>query len=122
MAYPASAIIGSAVLAQPGQIALVSFVTTESVRVGTPLVMGVLIDEAYPYYQGPFDLLKNWKNDPPSLRPSRSIYGQRFYLSELEEDASMCRHMQMQITWATEPFQNELLTLTVFGGYYQDEG
>lgn len=121
MTYPASAIIGSAVLAQPGQYAVVAFITTESVRVGTPLVLGMLVDEAFPYYTGPFDLLKNWKQDPPNLRPSLSIYGQRFYLSELEEDAAMMRHCQMQVTWAAENIPNELLTLTIFGGFIQDE-
>lgn len=119
--YPASALIGSAVLAQPGQIAVVDFVTTESVNVGTPLVMGVLIDEAYPYFTGPFDLLKFWVNDPPSLRPSVSILGQRFYLDELGNDAAMCRHLQLQVSWAAEPYQNELLTLTIFGGFLQED-
>lgn len=119
-AYPANAVLGSIVLAQPGQIAVVQFITTESVAIGTPLILGLYIDEAWPYYQGPFDLLKDWKNDPPSLRPSRSIYGQRFYLSELADDASMLRHLQVQINWPTEAFPSEILTLSVYGGYFQE--
>lgn len=121
LSYPASATLGSMVLAQPGQYAFVSFITTESVKLGTPLVVGVLIDDAYPYYQGPFDVLKNWTLDPPILRPSRSILGQRFWFSELENDAALCRHMQVQLTWAAEAFANELLTFTVYGGYSQAE-
>jgi len=112
--------LGSMVLAQPGQYAFVSFIVVESVKVGTPLVLGMLIDDAVPYYTGPFDLLTHWKKDPPILKPSRSILGQRFYMSELENDAALMRHCQAQITWAAEPYQNELLTFTIFGGFLQE--
>ena len=36
--YPAYAVIGSAVLTQPGQVATVAHITTDAVKVGTPLV------------------------------------------------------------------------------------
>lgn len=117
--YAANAVVGSAVLAQPGQVAVMSFITTESVRTGTPLTLGVLIDEAIPYYKGPFDILKKWENDPPGLKPSKSFYSQRFYLNELRDEAA-CRHIQMQINWAAENAASELLSLTVFGGYLQE--
>lgn len=117
--YQANAVIGSAVLAQPGQVAVVSFVTTESVRTGTPLVLGLLIDEALPYFTGSFDILKVWENDPPGLKPSRSFYSQRFYLSEMKEEA-VCRHMQIKVIWAAENAANELTSLTIFGGYMQE--
>lgn len=119
--YAANAIIGSAVLAQPGQTALVSFVTTDSVVVGTPLTLGILIDEAVPYYKGAFYQLTNSKNDPPGLTPSTSIIGQRFYLSDLyEQAAAECRHIQLQVNWIAENEPSELLTITVFGGYKQE--
>lgn len=119
--YPATATLGSAVLAQPGQMAVVQFITTESVNVGIPLVLGVIVDEALPYYNGSFEYLKNWKMDPPTLAFSQSITGQRFYMAEAEDFASMMRHMQIQVTWAAEAEPSELLTLTVFGGYLQSE-
>lgn len=118
--YPAYAVIGSAVLAQPGQIATVSFITTEAVRIGKPLVLGVIMDEALPYYTGPFDILKTWVNDPPAIKAkSKSLMSQRFYMSELEEEA-VCRHMQIKVDLGSEAVQNELLTLTVFGGFMQE--
>lgn len=119
ISYPANATIGSAVLAQPGQVAVVSFITAESVNIGTPLTLGLLIDEALPYFKGPFDVLKDWVNDPPHLKPSKSILNQRFWLCELDEAAAM-RHMQVQIQWAEDNVQNELLALTVFGGFVQE--
>jgi hypothetical protein len=117
--FPANATVGSAVLAQPGQVATVAFIATESVRTGTPLTLGVMLDEALPYYTGPVDQLTEWVDDPPGLKPSRSFYGQRFYLSEMEDEA-VCRHMQITIQWAAENALNELLSLTVFGAFMQE--
>jgi hypothetical protein len=119
VAYPAYAVLGSCVLSQPGQYAVVPFITTESVGTGVPLVIGVLIDEALPYYKGPFETLKRWVNDPPNLKPSVSIPAQRFYLSDDTLPASM-RSMQIQISWPAQNAPSELLTLTIFGGFIQE--
>lgn len=120
--YNAYATIGSAVLAQPGQLATVMFIATDSVRIGNPLVLGVLLNEAVPYYTGEIEVLKQWESDPPNLPESASILGQRFYMDELREMAAVCRHMQIQVLWSpTDSVQNELLTLTVFGGYIPED-
>jgi hypothetical protein len=119
--YPAYAVFGSIVLAQPGQTATVVFVTTDSVRVGSPITLGILIDEALPYYTGPVETLKKWVNDPPTLRPSKSFWRQRFYLSESQDDAAVMRNCQLQINFAsTDTVQNELQTFTIFGSYNQE--
>lgn len=117
--YPAYAVLGSCVLAQPGQYAVVPFITTESVGTGVPLVIGVLIDEALPYYKGPFETLKRWVNDPPNLKPSISIPAQRFYLSDDTLPSSM-RSMQIMVSWPAQNAPSELLTLTIFGGFIQE--
>lgn len=120
-AYAANAVIGSCVLAQPGQVATVAFITTESVRIGTPLNLGIIVDEALPYYSGPFDILKHRENDPPNLRRSQSIYADRFYLDELAEETAVMRHLQIQIMWSpNDTVQNELWSVTVFGAYQQE--
>ena len=115
--YSAYGVLGSIVLAQPGQVAKVSFVTTDSVNVGTPLTLGVIMDEALPYYTGSFDTLKHWVNDPPNLPPSKSILGQRFYMSDDENVVAYCRHLQILVQWQPESAPNELQTLTIFGAY-----
>lgn len=117
--YSANAVIGSAVLAQPGQVATVGFITTEAVRRGTPIVIGVILDEALPYYTGPFETLKHYVNDPPTLRESKSLISQRFYLSDSQEPA-VCRHMQILVDLGTQSVQNELLALTIYGGFMQE--
>jgi hypothetical protein len=115
--YAAYAVIGSIVLAQPGQIAKIAFITTESVNVGSPLILGVITDEALPYYTGSFDILKHWVTDPPNLPPSSSILAQRFYMAENEDLLAYCRHLQISVQWPAEAAQNELQTLTIFGAY-----
>lgn len=121
-AYPANAVIGSAVLAQPGQVAEVSFIATTSVRVagGTPLVIGVILDEALPYYTGPFETLKHSVNEPPNLKQSKSLLPQRFYMSDSQEEA-VCSNLQVKVDFGTQSVQNELLTFTIFGGFLQEQ-
>jgi hypothetical protein len=120
VAYPCYAVLGSCVLSQPGQYAVVPFITTESVGTGVPLVISVLIDEALPYYKGPFEVLKKWVNDPPNLKPSISIPAQRFYLSDDTMPASM-RSMQIMFSWPAQNVPSELLSTTIFGGYIQEQ-
>jgi len=115
--YPAYGVIGSIVLAQPGQIAKVAFVTTVCVRTGSPPILGVLLDEALPYYTGSFDILKHWTNDPPNLPAGKSFYRQRFYLSEDEETSAYVMDMQIMVQFPAEAAMNELQTLTVYGCY-----
>ena len=115
--YPAYGVIGSIVLANPGQIAKVAFITTISVRTGSPLILGVLMNEALPYYTGSFDLLKHSVSDPPGLPESKSFYRQRFYLAENENTSSYCMDLQVLVQFPAEAAHNELQTLTIYGAY-----
>jgi hypothetical protein len=119
LTYPAYAVFGSYVLAQPGQVAEVMFITTDSVNVGSPLILGLLIDEALPYYTGSFEMLKNWVSDPPGLPPSKSILGQRFYLAETDQPAAL-RHLQVMCQWPSEAALNELQSFTIYGAFVQE--
>lgn len=116
-AFNAYGVFGSYVLALPGQVAKIAFITTNSVRVGSPLVIGLLLDEALPYYKGSFNIIKKWVNDPPNLPESKSFYKQRFYLSEIEGETAYCSDMQLMVQWPAEAAQNELQAFTVFGAY-----
>ena len=115
--YAAFGVFGSIVLASPGQIAKVAFIETDSVAVGSPLIIGVILNEALPYFKGSFDILKNWEPDPPTLPPSKSFYEQRFYLAEDEQDSSYCKHLQVLFQWPPENAANELQTFSIFGAY-----
>jgi hypothetical protein len=115
--YPAYAVFGSFVLATPGQVAKIASITTDSVNVGTPLSIGVIIDEALPYFKGSFDMIKRWEFDPPCLKPSKSFYQQRFYLSDNDEEAAYCRHFQLMVQFAPENAPSELIGFSVYGAY-----
>jgi hypothetical protein len=108
------------VLVDPGQAAGVNFVTTECVKIGTPLTLGMLFDEAEPYTNVPFSILRNWDNDPPNRPKSRSLLSQRFYVSDDEDIDAICRNIQLRVDWGTDTVQNELLTYSVYGSYYQE--
>jgi hypothetical protein len=114
--FPANFTIGSLVLAQPGQIAELSFLTTDALALGGQPVPGVLIDEV----SGNFESLLLFTSDPPQLPKSTSTYNQRFYFSQTKQPA-LCRHLQIQIAWPAENFQNELLSMTLFGGFMQED-
>jgi hypothetical protein len=119
--YPAYGVFGSYVLAQPGQVANVSFVTFKTVRTGSPCVLGLLLDDALPYFTGSFEILKDWVNDPPELKPSRSWYTQRFYLSDMPDESAACTDLQVMIQWPSESALNELQSFTIFGSFVQEQ-
>jgi hypothetical protein len=114
--FTASFTIGSLVLAQPGQVAELCFLTTDALALGSQPIPGVLIDEV----AGNFESLLLFTPDPPQLPKSTSTYNQRFYFSQTKQPA-LCRHCQIEIAWPAENYQNELYSMTLFGGFMQED-
>lgn len=114
--YDAYFILGSVVLAEPGQLAELVFITTDSVAVGTRPLLAIQLDEIAPYSQGLFEPLNSYVADPTQLSPSVSMYSQRFYISQTQQPA-LGRTVQIRLDWGTDQVQNELLSLSLFGGY-----
>ena len=116
--YPANFILGSMVLAHPGQLAGVEFITTECLRLANalPVSLGVRMGEV----SGIFEDLVFWDTDPPQLPPSDSLFAQRFYLSQTKFPAQT-RHMQVFGEWQETNSADELLTFTIYGGYSQED-
>lgn len=112
ISYTAFFTVGSIVLAHPGEIAELAFMTFDSVAVGTKLTLSVLLDEV----SGPFEEIGHFVQDPPILEPSTTVYAQRFYFLEGETPA-LCRHMQYRVDWIAENVQNEVLSISLNGGY-----
>jgi hypothetical protein len=121
--YPALTRVGSIVLAQPGQLAALSFITLESVRVGTRARLALLLGEISSVQNPPdsskFEELKRTRQDPTNLPPSESLFSDRYHFAQSQQTA-WCRHFQMEISWAAEDAQNELLTFTIFGQTWQE--
>jgi hypothetical protein len=118
-AYAAWSILGSLVLAQPGQTAHAAFFTTDSVAVGTPLTLAVQLDEIAPVATGYFEPLTIYGTDPPQLPTSLSTFAQRFWLSQTQLPA-LCRHLQVQVNFGSDVAKNELLSLSLFGDWEQE--
>jgi len=118
-AYNAYSVIGSLVLAQPGQLAYAKLITTDAMAVGTPITLKVQLDEIAPISAGYFENLTLFVPDPTQLSPSNSVYAQRFYLSQTQQPA-VCRHMQIAVEFGTDTVKNELLSLTLFGSFDQE--
>ena len=199
-AYKAWAVLGSMVIAQPGQVANVAFFTTDSMAVGTPITLGVQIDEISSYtglativpnnhgtgytvgdiitilytgavvgtavvtsisgvnptgpvtglslltygsnypatgtglstsggtgssltvnttYGGLFEYLTTYKSDPPQTTSSTTTYAQRFYLSQTQ-NPTVCRHLQLLINWGSDQVANEILSVSLYGSFEQE--
>ena len=116
--YPANFVLGSMVLSHPGQLAGVEFITTECIRAANalPISLGVRMGEI----AGDFEDLVFWDTDPPQLPPSDTLFAQRFYLSQTKKPAQT-RHMQVFGEWAETNSADELLTLTIYGGFSQED-
>jgi hypothetical protein len=108
--YPAWTVFGSIVLAQPGQLAALAFITLESKKVGTKPSLSVLLGEV----SGAFEVLNRTRQDPTNLPPSDTLYSDRYHFLQSQSPA-WCRHFQMQIGWPAEDAANELYTFTIFG-------
>ena len=114
-AFAVRTVFGNIVLAQPGQLAALSFITLESARLGTRPGLALLLGEI----SGEFDELKRTRQDPPILPPSNTLYSDRYHFAQNQKEA-WCRHFQMEITWPAEDAFNELLTFTIFGQTWQE--
>jgi hypothetical protein len=114
--YLANFTIGNIVVAQPGQVGELAFITTDCLAVGTKPTIGVLLDEV----SGVFDELQDPTNDPPQLKPSGSMYSLRYFLLRGDEPAK-ARSLQIQVSWPAENFANELYSLTLYGGFAQEK-
>jgi hypothetical protein len=107
---------GSIMLARPGEVAEVEFITADSIKVGTEPVIGMLFDEI----SGAFDDLYRDHQDPPLLPPSDSLFNDRYYCNQ-NQTPSFCRHLQIKFSWAAEDAANELLSFTMYGAVYREK-
>jgi hypothetical protein len=118
--YQADFTVGSLVVAQPGQLGELSFVTGDFTRTGTSPVVAFLLDEI----SGAFTTFPSSVSDPPQLYGATggptTLFSNRYYFSSTQVPA-WCRHLQIKVSYgATDTTQNELLTLTLFAANYQD--
>lgn len=122
-AYPANYKMGSIVLAQPGQVAIMRFITCEFIRTGTSPVVSVLLGEI----SGSFENISGYVvNDPPYLAASTSLFNNRYYFKQTVAGnpplPTVARHLQISVDYgASDSVQNELLSMTINGSHYSEK-
>jgi hypothetical protein len=113
--FPVSTRFGSVVVAQPGELAALAWMTLEATMAGTAPALSVLLSEV----NGTFESVPRSRQDPPNLPPSQSLYSNRHSLMQ-NQMPTWCRHFQFDIDWPAEDAANELLTFTIFGQLWQE--
>lgn len=108
--YEAYTVFGSSVLASPGQLAGLAWMTLEATATGTAPALSALIGEV----DGQFESIPRHRQDPPNLPPSESLYSNRHSFLQSQRPV-WCRHFQFRIDWPAEDAANELLAFTIFG-------
>jgi hypothetical protein len=118
--FPWYPILGSIVLAQPGQVAELDFFTLESVKIGTQATVSVMLGEIDgPLHPDLFELLYPTRQDPPLLPKAKTLYNDRFAMMQ-NQQTTYCRHLQIRFDWPAEDAPNELLTYTIFGALHNE--
>lgn len=122
-AYPSNCVLGSIVLAQPGQVAICRFVTCDFIRVGTSPIVSVLLGEV----NGTFQNISGYTvADPPYLTTSTSLFNNRYYFKQTiggnPPPPVVCRHLQIKIDFgSTDIVQNELISSTINGAIHNEK-
>lgn len=119
--YEAGFIIGSIVLASPGELAELAFITSDFTKVGSSPSLGVLCNEIHGNFS---DISGYVVQDPTQLYGAVgapvSLYSNRYYLRQTVGGAApgpaWMRHLQIIVDFGnTDTVQNEILTMTLFG-------
>jgi hypothetical protein len=113
-AYPCSAIIGSLLLAPPGETATLDQVLMQVMPVGTYPTVGVRMNEI----SGGFTSLPTPVNDPPQYDStpfaSASITSKRHYLKGAASVLpQILQHCQLQISFVAESARGEILGVAI---------
>lgn len=127
VAYPSNLVMGNIVLAYPGQIAQIDFITCDYNRVGTSPIVSVLLDEI----NGTFTNISGYvHSDPPSiygttLSPA-TLYANRHDFYQTVAGGApppvYCRHLQISIDFgATDQVKNEMLSSTIYGCFHAEK-
>lgn len=128
--YPAEFVMGSIVLAYPGQLAELGFITCDFYRQGGSPTVEVLLNEI----SGPadfwFDISGYVHSDPPSLYgvsgSPHTLYSNRYDFGQNNAfDGSgpppiYCRHLQVAVDFGNDGVKNEMLTFTIYGATWDE--
>jgi hypothetical protein len=114
VSYTCFGTVGSITLAQPGQIAGLTFVNVRAKRVGTAPTVGFLLNEISGSFTNfPQAQAYPWQIYGVAGQPT-SLYSNAYYFRATGVPA-ICEHLQVSISFPAENAKNEVLTMTLYG-------
>jgi hypothetical protein len=108
------ATIGALLLAHPNESAWLKGVTVDYARVGSPVQIKMWYDEINTNNANGV-LYTHYVTDPYETPDSASIYRHRFFFSDNEEEAQVCRFCLMQLNFGPDDAFNEVYSASVVG-------
>lgn len=128
-AYESNFVVGAVVLAQPGELAELGFITTDAIRTANVPGVFVLIDEIDGALSD-FALLGAYVSEPPLLYGATgapaSLYSNRYYFKQTVDDGNpppaYCRFINILIDFGEFDAASELLTMTIYGSILVENG
>lgn len=114
VSYTCFATIGSIVLANPGQIAGLTFANVRAVNVGSAPIVGFLLNEiAGAFTTFPESQPYPWQIYGATGAPT-SLFSNAYYFRAAGVPA-LAEHLQIKVSFPAENFANEILTMSLFG-------
>jgi len=112
--YPCNGNVGSFIIAPPGAIGKVDYLTMQWMPTGATPTISILADEISTLAGvGPWVSLMG-VNDPPKLVASQTVTQQRFYLKSASQPVpqEIC-HMQIRISYPASNTPDQVMTLGI---------
>lgn len=107
--------IGTLMLASPGQLSEIKFISTLCRKVGSHPSVSVLLDEI----SGPFSALATYTQEPPVKFRSSTIMMDRFYMNQTNDPAK-CMLLQLQVNFPAENAKNEMFAYSLYGAHWEE--
>jgi hypothetical protein len=114
--YPMAVDYNPIVLATPGQLAGLAWMTVKCSAAGNAPTLGVVLDEI----SGPYESVPRTRQDPTNLPPSETLLSNRHSLLQNQKPV-WCQVIKFGMQWPAEDSPDELLTYTIFGQTWQEQ-
>ena len=114
--YPMSGIFNPIVLATPGQLAGLAWMSLKCAETGNTPQLGVLLDEI----SEDFETVSRTRQDPPNLPPSTSLESNRYSLMHNQKPV-WCQTIKFSLEWPETDTPDELFTYTIFGQTWAEQ-
>ena len=114
--YPMQVEYNPIVLAVPGQLAGLAWMTLKCAATGKAPDLGVLLDEI----DGEYEDVPRTRQDPPNLPPSTSLLSNRHSLLQGQKPV-WCQSIKYSLTWGETDTPDELYSVTILGQIWQEQ-